>query len=153
MGPWGSCAILGQGVHRWGYEHRSRMEDGKHKIYISRGKPKTFQKNTRRKNISNEWEVRKNGLHCFLNLMTQIRPDLGRIEKWILRKAFDDEERPFLPKVTFLYTSVRSSWSSGVINMFFFYTCSIFCTGRRSSLVMVLGIAGLMAWRIMQPQM
>ena len=32
--------------------------------------------------------------------MLQIRPDLGRIEKWMLRKAFDDEEQPFLPKVT-----------------------------------------------------
>jgi asparagine synthase (glutamine-hydrolysing) len=29
----------------------------------------------------------------------QDRPDLGRIEKWVLRKAFDDEEQPFLPKV------------------------------------------------------
>lgn len=28
-----------------------------------------------------------------------IRKDLGRIEKWVLRKAFDDEERPYLPKV------------------------------------------------------
>ncbi|KAL6526435.1 Asparagine synthetase [Orobanche hederae] len=27
-----------------------------------------------------------------------IRPDLGRIEKWILRNAFDDEEKPYLPK-------------------------------------------------------
>uniref|UniRef100_A0A6N2NA43 Glutamine amidotransferase type-2 domain-containing protein n=1 Tax=Salix viminalis TaxID=40686 RepID=A0A6N2NA43_SALVM len=29
-----------------------------------------------------------------------IRPDLGRIEKWILRNAFDDEKNPYLPKVT-----------------------------------------------------
>lgn len=28
-----------------------------------------------------------------------IRPDLGRIEKWVLRNAFDDEEKPYLPKV------------------------------------------------------
>ncbi|GLJ12617.1 hypothetical protein SUGI_0194670 [Cryptomeria japonica] len=28
-----------------------------------------------------------------------VRPDIGRIEKWILRKAVDDEENPFLPKV------------------------------------------------------
>ncbi|RRT79366.1 hypothetical protein B296_00024608 [Ensete ventricosum] len=28
----------------------------------------------------------------------QIKPDLGRIEKWVLRKAFDDEENPYLPK-------------------------------------------------------
>ncbi|KAL6554850.1 Asparagine synthetase [Orobanche gracilis] len=27
-----------------------------------------------------------------------IRPDRGRIEKWILRNAFDDEEKPYLPK-------------------------------------------------------
>jgi hypothetical protein len=36
-------------------------------------------------------------------LLLQIRPDLGRIEKWVLRKAFDDEEEPFLPKVTFKF--------------------------------------------------
>ncbi|KAM5577257.1 hypothetical protein ABKV19_007881 [Rosa sericea] len=29
-----------------------------------------------------------------------IRPDLGRIEKWVLRKAFDDDQKPYLPKVT-----------------------------------------------------
>lgn len=29
----------------------------------------------------------------------QIKPDQGRIEKWIMRRAFDDEERPYLPKV------------------------------------------------------
>lgn len=29
----------------------------------------------------------------------QIRPDLGRIEKWVLRNAFDDEKNPYLPKV------------------------------------------------------
>jgi asparagine synthase (glutamine-hydrolysing) len=29
-----------------------------------------------------------------------IRKDQGRIEKWVLRKAFDDEENPYLPKVT-----------------------------------------------------
>ncbi|KAM3274151.1 hypothetical protein ACQJBY_043368 [Aegilops geniculata] len=34
-----------------------------------------------------------------------IRPDLGRIEKWVLRKAFDDEEQPFLPKVTVFNSS------------------------------------------------
>ncbi|KAG1338028.1 Asparagine synthetase [glutamine-hydrolyzing] [Cocos nucifera] len=28
-----------------------------------------------------------------------IKPDLGRIEKWVLRKAFDDEETPYLPKL------------------------------------------------------
>ncbi|KAE7998086.1 hypothetical protein FH972_002664 [Carpinus fangiana] len=28
-----------------------------------------------------------------------VRPDLGRIEKWILRNAFDDEKNPYLPKV------------------------------------------------------
>eukprot|EP00494_Astrolonche_serrata_P022762 UN23019 len=41
-----------------------------------------------------------------------IRPDLGRIEKWILRKAFDDEERPFLPK-HILYRQ-KEQFSDGV---------------------------------------
>ncbi|PON57553.1 Asparagine synthase, glutamine-hydrolyzing [Parasponia andersonii] len=27
-----------------------------------------------------------------------VKPDEGRIEKWVLRKAFDDEENPYLPK-------------------------------------------------------
>lgn len=30
---------------------------------------------------------------------SQIKKGEGRIEKWVLRKAFDDEERPYLPKV------------------------------------------------------
>jgi hypothetical protein len=29
----------------------------------------------------------------------QIRKDQGRIEKWIMRRAFDTPENPFLPKV------------------------------------------------------
>lgn len=29
----------------------------------------------------------------------QINKDVGRIEKWALRRAFDDEEHPYLPKV------------------------------------------------------
>lgn len=32
----------------------------------------------------------------------QIRKDQGRIEKWVMRKAFDDEENPYLPKVCIL---------------------------------------------------
>jgi hypothetical protein len=31
--------------------------------------------------------------------LLQYDPDLGRIEKWVMRKAFDDEEEPYLPKV------------------------------------------------------
>ncbi|KAG9128818.1 hypothetical protein Leryth_009576 [Lithospermum erythrorhizon] len=30
--------------------------------------------------------------------MIQIKPDLGFIEKWILRRAFDHREKPYLPK-------------------------------------------------------
>ncbi|VAI30541.1 unnamed protein product [Triticum turgidum subsp. durum] len=41
-----------------------------------------------------------------------IRPDLGRIEKWVLRKAFDDEEQPFLPK-HILYRQ-KEQFSDGV---------------------------------------
>lgn len=41
-----------------------------------------------------------------------IKPDLGRIEKWVLRNAFDDEQRPYLPKVclqikTYLCSSLQ----------------------------------------------
>lgn len=31
--------------------------------------------------------------------MYQINREEGRIEKWVLRRAFDDEEHPYLPKV------------------------------------------------------
>ncbi|OIV95512.1 hypothetical protein TanjilG_25183 [Lupinus angustifolius] len=43
----------------------------------------------------------------FINVAMNIDPEYkmikgeeGRIEKWVLRKAFDDEEHPYLPKVT-----------------------------------------------------
>jgi len=35
--------------------------------------------------------------------MPQIKRDEGRIEKWILRRAFDDEDQPYLPKVLCVY--------------------------------------------------
>uniref|UniRef100_A0A804NIQ3 Asparagine synthetase [glutamine-hydrolyzing] n=1 Tax=Zea mays TaxID=4577 RepID=A0A804NIQ3_MAIZE len=41
-----------------------------------------------------------------------VQPDLGRIEKWVLRKAFDDEEQPFLPK-HILYRQ-KEQFSDGV---------------------------------------
>ncbi|KAJ6677972.1 ASPARAGINE SYNTHETASE [GLUTAMINE-HYDROLYZING] 3 [Salix viminalis] len=41
-----------------------------------------------------------------------IRPDLGRIEKWILRNAFDDEKNPYLPK-HILYRQ-KEQFSDGV---------------------------------------
>ncbi|KAH9701778.1 Asparagine synthetase (glutamine-hydrolyzing) 1 [Citrus sinensis] len=41
-----------------------------------------------------------------------INPQEGRLEKWILRKAFDDEERPYLPKHV-LYRQ-KEQFSDGV---------------------------------------
>ncbi|XP_047971861.1 asparagine synthetase [glutamine-hydrolyzing] [Salvia hispanica] len=41
-----------------------------------------------------------------------IKPDQGRIEKWIMRRAFDDEERPYLPK-HILYRQ-KEQFSDGV---------------------------------------
>ncbi|GER25664.1 asparagine synthetase [Striga asiatica] len=41
-----------------------------------------------------------------------IKPDQGRIEKWILRRAFDDEENPYLPK-HILYRQ-KEQFSDGV---------------------------------------
>ena len=35
---------------------------------------------------------------CWL-ARAQYDKSLGRIEKWVMRKAFDDEEHPYLPKV------------------------------------------------------
>ncbi|KAG0464250.1 hypothetical protein HPP92_020319 [Vanilla planifolia] len=49
-------------------------------------------------NIDPEWKM--------------IRPDLGRIEKWVLRNAFDDTERPYLPK-HILYRQ-KEQFSDGV---------------------------------------
>ena len=39
-----------------------------------------------------------------------IQKDQGRIEKWVLRKAFDDEENPYLPKIN-LYSSQHEKTS------------------------------------------
>uniref|UniRef100_A0A7N0UYY9 Asparagine synthetase domain-containing protein n=1 Tax=Kalanchoe fedtschenkoi TaxID=63787 RepID=A0A7N0UYY9_KALFE len=41
-----------------------------------------------------------------------IRPDLGRVEKWILRNAFDDEKKSYLPK-HILYRQ-KEQFSDGV---------------------------------------
>ncbi|PAN25183.1 hypothetical protein PAHAL_4G282300 [Panicum hallii] len=41
-----------------------------------------------------------------------IRRDLGRIEKWVIRNAFDDEKRPYLPK-HILYRQ-KEQFSDGV---------------------------------------
>ena len=38
-------------------------------------------------------------MHTYGSFHLQIRPDLGRIEKWVLRNAFDDDQKPYLPKV------------------------------------------------------
>ncbi|KAK7853767.1 asparagine synthetase [glutamine-hydrolyzing] 3 [Quercus suber] len=43
-----------------------------------------------------------------------IRPDLGRIEKWILRNAFDDEHNPYLPKVGHILYRQKEQFSDGV---------------------------------------
>ncbi|XP_039064904.1 asparagine synthetase [glutamine-hydrolyzing] 1-like [Hibiscus syriacus] len=55
----------------------------------------------------------------FLNVAMSIDPESkmikkeeGRIEKWVLRKAFDDEERPYLPK-HILYRQ-KEQFSDGV---------------------------------------
>ena len=42
-----------------------------------------------------------------------MQPKKGRIEKWVLRKAFDDEENPYLPKV---HIEVSQNVSIGVKN-------------------------------------
>ncbi|CAN6470388.1 unnamed protein product [Victoria cruziana] len=41
-----------------------------------------------------------------------VKPDIGHIEKWVLRKAFDDEEKPYLPK-HILYRQ-KEQFSDGV---------------------------------------
>ncbi|VVB00958.1 unnamed protein product [Arabis nemorensis] len=41
-----------------------------------------------------------------------IKPEEGKIEKWVLRRAFDDEERPYLPK-HILYRQ-KEQFSDGV---------------------------------------
>ncbi|XP_040973642.1 asparagine synthetase [glutamine-hydrolyzing] 1 isoform X1 [Gossypium hirsutum] len=51
-------------------------------------------------------------LYMLLYFMNQIKKDEGRIEKWILRRAFDDEEHPYLPK-HILYRQ-KEQFSDGV---------------------------------------
>eukprot|EP00253_Pinus_taeda_P024409 PITA_24409 len=41
-----------------------------------------------------------------------VKPDIGRIEKWVLRRAFDDEQNPYLPK-HILYRQ-KEQFSDGV---------------------------------------
>ncbi|RVW56595.1 Asparagine synthetase [glutamine-hydrolyzing] 1 [Vitis vinifera] len=45
-------------------------------------------------------------------LEARIKPEQGRIEKWVLRRAFDDEEQPYLPK-HILYRQ-KEQFSDGV---------------------------------------
>jgi hypothetical protein len=80
-------------------------------------------------------------------MVYQVKRDIGRIEKWVLRNAFDDDERPYLPKVTKLYDFDLHSTISGCFSQLLclFPVCSTFYTDRRSSSVMGLAIAGLMA--------
>ena len=56
-------------------------------------------------------------------LQWQIRPDLGRIEKWILRNAFDDEQNPYLPKVGVIALLLHShpSIRSNFLHVFFLF--------------------------------
>lgn len=78
-----------------------------------------------------------------------MRPDLGRIEKWILRNAFDVEEKPYLPKVGCfpLSQNVFHSVLYGFVLLHARLTksillFSIYCIGRRNSSVMALDTVG-----------
>ncbi|KAB5556505.1 hypothetical protein DKX38_007414 [Salix brachista] len=65
--------------------------------------------------IDPEWKMVNDfsPLLCSLfHYLIQIRPDLGRIEKWVLRNAFDDEKNPYLPK-HILYRQ-KEQFSDGV---------------------------------------
>uniref|UniRef100_K4A7Z3 Asparagine synthetase [glutamine-hydrolyzing] n=1 Tax=Setaria italica TaxID=4555 RepID=K4A7Z3_SETIT len=78
--------------------------------------------------------------------------DLGRIEKWVMRKAFEDEENPYLPKVTQKRQFLKLFQIVCVVKSeLTLVRClcirSIFSTGRRSSSVTALATAGSMASR------
>lgn len=58
--------------------------------------------------------------------VSQVRPDLGRIEKWVLRNAFDDDEKPYLPKVIkFLLSFILQSCCQIYCSFVFVLTSSI----------------------------
>lgn len=78
------CLRANKSTSAWGVEARVPFLD-KEFINISMG-------------IDPEWKM--------------VRPDLGRIEKWVLRKAFDDAENPYLPK-HILYRQ-KEQFSDGV---------------------------------------
>ncbi|KAL6640596.1 hypothetical protein ACP70R_021719 [Stipagrostis hirtigluma subsp. patula] len=78
------CLSANKATSAWGLEARVPFLD---KEFINEAM-----------NIDPEWKM--------------VRPDLGRIEKWVLRKAFDDEEQPFLPK-HILYRQ-KEQFSDGV---------------------------------------
>ncbi|VAH10837.1 unnamed protein product [Triticum turgidum subsp. durum] len=56
--------------------------------------------------------LRANKATSAWGLEARIRRDLGRIEKWVLRNAFDDEKKPYLPK-HILYRQ-KEQFSDGV---------------------------------------
>ncbi|KAK1373940.1 hypothetical protein POM88_030133 [Heracleum sosnowskyi] len=61
--------------------------------------------------IDPEWKMGTNNLNeCVVGF--QIKPEENRIEKWIFRRAFYDEERPYLPK-HILYRQ-KEQFSDGV---------------------------------------
>ena len=60
----------------------------------------------------------------------QVRPDLGRIEKWVLRKAFDDEEQPFLPKVVVVNLRSEPQTEFFVVNIWTFRHPNFVCHAR-----------------------
>lgn len=90
-------------------------------------------------------------------LFLQIKPDQGHIEKWVLRKAFDDEENPYLPKVNFskslffplIFLKQKQTQLLHILIIFFIFS-SISSIDRRSSSVMGSVIVGLTDSRPMQ---
>ena len=91
-------------------------------------------------------------LHCSNKF--QIRRDLGRIEKWVLRNAFDDEENPYLPKVwkfcilevtMLMFIDMNTCFLcklSDLMSISYLFVISTFFIGRRNNSVMGLVTAG-----------
>ncbi|RVX23836.1 Asparagine synthetase [glutamine-hydrolyzing] 3 [Vitis vinifera] len=70
-------------------------------------------------NIDPEWKMARSALagcsssgNVHVEAFYNVRPDLGRIEKWVLRNAFDDDQKPYLPK-HILYRQ-KEQFSDGV---------------------------------------
>jgi len=107
MGFGSSCAISGQGLHDCCHGYRPCWENGTKFILRFMSKSESCPWLTcflcfiaAFRSWTFWWKlIAQLQTLDLLDYWMQIRKDEGRIEKWIMRRAFDTPENPYLPKV------------------------------------------------------